>query len=448
MIVTVKDKETIDWLSDIETGGCSILNIRNALNSKLNQMKLEFSTLELLEYARIKFKQVIPILDSNKELCNIHILRTRDDIESLINGLNQSNFNNNEDLFKYYIIQIIQFGSRNSIKYLRLICDSINELLEEGWGDLSNNILNYEFRKFYINSYLIYGEIWDDSAGYHENEEFKEYKIPTKQTCQIINLSKIKVNFNHFPNATSYLFQTFIEFLNFEGVQFILDNLNGKDLKLNEESFKDDFQHRIYTSKYLYKDLIVKNLTIDQIKTAYQLLSNYIEIDSSKHTSYYYLKTLSPIIASCITIVKDSKSYFEYCRPFFKYDIDTSVYTFQYIFTNRNNNDLNQFIDSTIMDIVKNRFNIKLFKKLLDYNNPRINLFLHYYEIELKSGMEIIFGKPFLDHKLLKLIIKTFDLESFIKLDNLLHQNNLYFKKDDFNSSVGGGELNEDGVKE
>ncbi|KAM9981758.1 hypothetical protein ACTFIY_004054 [Dictyostelium cf. discoideum] len=63
-IVTIKDKEKIDWLSDIETGGCSILKIRDSLNSKLNQMKLEFSSSELLDYARIKFKQVIPILDS------------------------------------------------------------------------------------------------------------------------------------------------------------------------------------------------------------------------------------------------------------------------------------------------------------------------------------------------------------------------------------------------
>ncbi|KAM9964692.1 hypothetical protein ACTFIW_004467 [Dictyostelium discoideum] len=422
MIVTIKDKETIDWLSDIETGGCSILNIRNALNSKLKQMRLDFSTLELLEYARIKFKRVIPILDSNKELCNIHILRTHNDIVSLINRLNRSKFNNNEDIFKYYMIQLIQFGTRNSMKYLIFICDSI-----------------------------------DEPAGYHENEEFNKHKIPTQQTCQIINLSKIKVNFNHFPNATSYLFQTFIEHLNFEGVQFILDNLNGKHLELNEKAFKDRFHDRVYISQYLYKDLIemiqflidkfkdgqlslsnlslilnylflklirVNNLTIDQIKTAHQLISNYIEIASSKHNSYYYLKILSPIIESCITIIKDG---FEKVRPYCGYNIDTSVYTFEYIFTNRINSDLNQFIDSTIMDIVKNDFNMEIFSKtLIDYNNPRINLFLNYFEIQLEFRKTYEIKQPFLDYKLLKLIIKIFDLESFIKLDNLLQQYEIY----------------------
>ncbi|KAN0003970.1 hypothetical protein ACTFIZ_010127 [Dictyostelium cf. discoideum] len=477
MIVTIKDKETIDWLSNIETGGCSILKIRNALNSKLKQMKLDFSSLELLEYARIKFKQAIPILDSNKEFCNIHILRTHDDIESLINGLNQSNFNNNEQLFKYYMIQIIQFGSKNSIKYLRLICDSNDEFYTY---DRVFVILNDHLKKFYINSYILEGEIWDDSAGYHENEEFQEYKIPTQQTCQIINLSKIKVNFNHFPNATCFLFQTFIELLNIEGVQFILDNLNGKDLELNEKTFKDRFHNRIYTSKYLYKDLMemiqflidkfkdcqlsksnlslilnylflklirVNNLTINQIKTAYQLISNYIEINRSKYTSYYYLKTLSPIIGSCITIIKDPSIGFEKERPFCDYYIDPSVYTFEYIFTNRNNNDLNQFIDSTIMDIVKDNndlnqyinsiriyeikdnFSNQKFKMLDDNNNPRINLFLHYFEIELKFRKEKKIKVPFLKYKLLKLIIKTFDLESFIKLDNLLQQHGSYFKR-------------------
>ncbi|KAM9966183.1 hypothetical protein ACTFIR_006377 [Dictyostelium discoideum] len=466
MIVTIKDKETIDWLSDIETGGCSILNIRDALHSKLKQMKLDFSTSELLEYARIKFKQVIPILDSNKELCNIHILRTHDDIVSLINRLNQSNFNDNEDLFKYYIIQIIQFGSRNSIKYLRLICDSIDELLVDhiGWGVLVIKIFNYEFRKFFINSFTIEGDIWEDTAGYHENEEINKHKIPTQQTCQIINLTKIKVNFNHFPNTTSYLFQTFIELLNFEGVQFILDNLNGKHLELNEKAFKDRYHDRVYVSKYLYKDLIemiqflidkfkdgqlslsnlslilnylylklirVNNLTIDQIKTAHQLISNYIEIASSKHNSYYYLKTLSPIIESCITIIEDPSSGFEKVRPFCGYNIDTSVHTFEYILTNRNNNDLNQFIDSTIMDIVKNNFNMEIFSKMLiDYNNPRINLFLHYFEIELEFRKTNEIKEPFLDYQLLKLIIKTFDLESFIKLDNLLQQYEIYLRRE------------------
>ncbi|KAM9972659.1 hypothetical protein ACTFIR_012026 [Dictyostelium discoideum] len=439
MIVTIKDRETIDWLSDIETGGCSILKIRNALNSKLNQMKLDFSTSELLEYARIKFKRVIPILDLNKQLCNIHILRTHDDdIVSLINRLNQSNFNDNEDLFKYYMIQIIQFGSKNSIKYLRLICDSIDELLLDysGWGVLVIKIFNYHLRRFYTNSYILGGDIWDDSAGYHENEKFKQYKIPTQQTCQIINLTKIKVNFNHFPNVTSYLFQTFIELLNFEGVQFILDNLNGKDLKLHEKAFKDRFHDRIYTCKNLYKDLIdiiqflidkfkdgqlsvsnlslilnffylklirVNNLTIDQIKTAYQLISNYIEIKSSKYTSYYYLKTLSPIIGSCVIVIEDPTCGFERKRPFLRYHIDTS-------------------------DIVKDNFNFQV-SKLLDYNNPRVNLFLHYFEIELKFRKKNKIKKPFLKYQLLKLIIKTFDLESFIKLDNLVQQYEVCLKR-------------------
>ncbi|EAL71761.1 hypothetical protein DDB_G0271262 [Dictyostelium discoideum AX4] len=423
MIVTIKDKETIDWLSDIETGGCSILKIRNALNSKLNQMKLDFSTSELLEYARIKFKRVIPILDSNKQLCNIHILRTHDDIVSLINRLNQSNFNDNEDLFKYYMIQIIQFGSKNSIKYLRLICDSIDE-------------------RFFINSYSIEGEIWDDSAGYHENEKFKQYKIPTQQTCQIINLTKIKVNFNNFPNVTSYLFQTFIELLNFEGVQFILDNLNGKDLKLHEKAFKDRFHNRIYTCKNLYKDLIdIIQFLIDRFKDGQLSLSNlslilnffYLKlIRSSEYTSYYYLKTFSPIIGSCVIVIEDPTGGFERERPFLKYHIDKSVYTFEYIFTDRNNKDLNQFIDSTIMDIVKDNFNIQV-SKMLDYNNPRVNLFLHYFEIELKFRKKNKIKKPFLKHQLLKLIIKTFDLESFIKLDNLLQQ----YEQEDANDDGG-----------
>ncbi|KAM9967729.1 hypothetical protein ACTFIW_001814 [Dictyostelium discoideum] len=459
MIVTIKDKETIDWLSDIETGGCSILNIRNALHSKLKQMKLDFSTSELLDYARIKFKQVLPILDSNKQLCNIHILRTHDDIESLINRLNQSNFNDNKDLFKYYMIQVIQFGSRNSMKYLRFICDSIDELLVDytGWHVLVIKTLNYKLRRLYINSYLDQGETWDYSAGYHENEKFQEYKIPTQQTCQTINLSKIKVNFNHFPNETSFLLQTFIELLNFEGVQFILDNFNGKDLIINEKAFKDHNHDRIYTSKYLYKDLIdmiqflikkfkdcqlslsnlslilnflylklirVNNLTIDQIKTAHQLISNYIEIDRSAHISYYYLKILSPIIASYITIFRDPKSGDDE-RPLLYYNLNTSVYTFEYIFTSRSNNDLYQFIVSTMLDIKKKRLDINAFSEiLLDHNNPRINLFLHYFENELKFRKDNGLKEPFLEYNVLKLIIKTFDLESFIKLDTLLESHN------------------------
>ncbi|KAM9966188.1 hypothetical protein ACTFIR_006382 [Dictyostelium discoideum] len=452
MIVTIKDKETIDWLSDIETGGCSILKIRNALNSKLNQMKLDFSTLELLEYARIKFKQVIPILDSNKKFCNIHILRTNDDIVSLINRLNESNFNCDYKIYLYYMIQMIQFGSKNSIKYLLLICDSCDEFYSD--SDASE-VFYPKLEDFYYNSE--YEDIRDDSAGYHENEEFSKYKIPTQQTCQIINLSKIKVNVNHFPNTTSYLLQIFIEHLNFEGVQFILDNLNGRDLELKKEAFTYGFDDRIYSFNYLYKDLIdmiqflidkfkdgqlslpnlsiilnflflklirINNLTIDQIKTAHQLISNHIEIDSSKHISYYYLKTLSPIIASCITItiIEDPTTSFNFC------DIDTSVYTFEHIFTSRNNNDLNQFIDSTIMDIVKNsRYTEK--SKMLDNNNPRINLFLHYFEIELEYRMHNNHKEPFLDYKLLKLIIKTFDLESFIKLDSLLKQYENYLRE-------------------
>ncbi|KAM9981629.1 hypothetical protein ACTFIY_003921 [Dictyostelium cf. discoideum] len=306
MIVTIKDKETIDWLSDIKTGGCSILNIRNALHSKLKQMKLDFSTLELLEYAKIKFKQVIPILDLNKQLCNIHILRTHDDIVTLINRLNQSNFNNNENLFKYYMVQIIQFGSRNSMKYLRLICDSIDELL-----------VDYDE-----------GEIWDNSEGYHENEEFNEHKIPTQQTCQIIDLTKIKVNVNYFQNATSYLLKTFIELLNFEGVQFIFDNLNGKEIELNEEAFKDRYHDRIYTSKYLYKDLIeMIQFLIDKFKDGQLSLSNLSSILNYlflklirivQNTTYYYLKTLSPIIESCITIIGDPTGGFEKPRPFLR----------------------------------------------------------------------------------------------------------------------------------
>ncbi|KAM9966179.1 hypothetical protein ACTFIR_006373 [Dictyostelium discoideum] len=59
---------------------------------------------------------------------------------------------------------------------------------------------------------------------------------------------------------------------------------------------------------------------------------------------------------------------------------------------------------------------------MLYNNNPRINLFLHYFEIELKRRKENEIKEPFLHYKLLKLIIKTFDLESFIKLDNLLEQ--------------------------
>ncbi|KAM9981584.1 hypothetical protein ACTFIY_003912 [Dictyostelium cf. discoideum] len=306
MIVTLKDKETIDWLSDIETG-CSFIKIRDALNSKLKQMKLDFST-----------------SSSNKKLRNIHILRTHDDIESLINRFNQLKFIDNEDLFKYYMIQLIQFGSRNSIKYLGSICDYIH-------GD------------------------------------FNKYKIPTQQTCQIINLTKIKVNVNHFPNATSYLLQTFIQLFNFDGARFILDNSNGKKLFFNEKPIKDHFHNRIYISKYSYKDfkyfiqyLIdkfneVKNLTIDQIKTTYQLISDYIEINRSKHTSYYYLKTLSPIITSCITVIEDPTN-----EDPSKY---ISVYTFEYIFSNRTNHDLSQFIDSTIMDIInlfqQHEFNIK-----------------------------------------------------------------------------------------
>ncbi|KAM9976633.1 hypothetical protein ACTFIR_010476 [Dictyostelium discoideum] len=449
MIVTIKDKETIDWLSDIETGGCSILNIRNALYSKLKQMKLDFSTSELLDYARIKFKQVLPILDSNKQLCNIHILRTHGDIESLINRLNQSNFNDNKDLFKYYMIQVIQFGSRNSMKYLRFICDSIDELLADytGWHVLVIKTLNYKLRRLYINSYLDQGETWDYSAGYHENEKFQEYKIPTQQTF----------NFNHFPNETSFLLQTFIELLNFEGVQFILDNFNGKDLIINEKAFKDHNHDRIYTSKYLYKDLIdmiqflinkfkdcqlslsnlssilnflylklirVNNLTIDQIKTAHQLISNYIEIDRSAHISYYYLKILSPIIASYITIFRDPKSGDDE-RPILYYNLNTSVYTFEYIFSSRNNNDLYQFIVSTMLDIRKKRLDINAFSEiLLDHNNPRINLFLHYFENELKFRKDNGSKKPFLEYNVLKLIIKTFDLESFIKLDTLLESHN------------------------
>ncbi|KAM9981627.1 hypothetical protein ACTFIY_003918 [Dictyostelium cf. discoideum] len=473
IIVTIKDKETIDWLSDIETGGCSILNIRNALHSKLKQMKLDFSTLELLEYAKIKFKQVIPILDSNKQLCNIHILRTHDDIVSLINRLNHSNFNNDENLFKYYIIQMIQFGSRNSMKYLRLICDTPDEFYSgyDGMGGLVVSISDYKVIRFYTNSYSFNADISEDSLGYYENGELKEHKIPTQQTCQIIDLTKIKVNFNLFQYETSNLFQTFIKLLNFEGVQFILDNLNGKSFELNREPFQDGFHDRIYTSKYLYKDLIdmiqflidkfkdgqlslsnlslilnylylklirVNNLTIDQIKTAHQLISSYIKIDSSKHTSYYYLKTLSPIIESCITIIKDPANGFKKGTPFCGYNIDTSVYTLENIFTNRNNKELNQFIDSTIMGIVKDSFNMEIFSKLLDNNKPRINLFLHYFEMELEKRKTNEIKEPFLDYKLLKLIIKTFDLESFTKLDYLLQIYEIYLKEENPNNVLNG----------
>ncbi|KAM9966217.1 hypothetical protein ACTFIR_006412 [Dictyostelium discoideum] len=465
-IVTIKDKETIDWLSDIEAGGCSISNIRNALNLKLKQMKLDFSTSELLEYARIEFMRAIPILDSKKQLCNIHILRTHDDIVSLIDGLNQSNFKDNEDLFKYYMIQLIQFGSRNSIKYLRSICDYVGEI---------DFVLETIVEHFNIEEYSLGLDIQDDSAGYHE--ELKEYKIPTQQTCQIINLSKIKVNVNHFPNATSYLLQTFIKLFNFEGVKFILDNFKGKGLQLNEKSFKDGFNNRIYISKYSYKDLIdfiqyiidkfldgplsflnlssilnylflklirVNNLTIDQIKTAHQLISNFIEIYRSKHTSYYYLKILSPIIGSCITVSEDPTNGSKRDGPYFNYDIDTSVYTFEHIFKNRTNDGLKLFIDLTIKDIVKNDFNMEIFPKMLYNNIPRINLFLHYFEIELEKRKTNQTKEPFLDYKIFKLIIKTFDLESFIKFDNLLQQHEFNLRRDNHNVVNGEQEDSSD----
>ncbi|EAL69155.1 hypothetical protein DDB_G0276403 [Dictyostelium discoideum AX4] len=451
-IVTIKDKETIDWLSDIETGGCSILNIRDTLHSKLKQMKLDFSTSELLEYARIKFKQVIPILDSNKKLPSIHILRTHDDIVSLINRLNESNFIDNENLFKYYMIQLIQFGSRNSNKYQRSICDNVGEI------DL---VLETMVEHFNIEEY-------SQGAYIQVHDDFNKYKIPTQQ---IINLSKIKVNVNHFPNATSYLLQTFIKLLNFDGTKFLLDNSNGKKLLFNEKAFKDRFHNRIYISKYSYKGLIdfiqylidkflegplsftnlllilnflylklirVNNLTIDQIKTAYQLISNYIEINRSKLTSYYYLKTLSPIIASCITVCEDPTGEYPTSgskreRPFLNYDIDTSVYTFEYIFSNRTNDDLNKFIDSTIMDIVKDSYNVGMFSKMLDNNNPRITLFLHYLEMELEKRKTNQIKEPFLNYQIFKLIIKTFDIESFIKFDNLLQQNEFHIIRENHN---------------
>ncbi|KAM9968103.1 hypothetical protein ACTFIW_002536 [Dictyostelium discoideum] len=180
-----------------------------------------------------------------------------------------------------------------------------------------------------------------------------------------------------------------------------------------------------YNESLFWKLIRVNSLTIDQMKTAHQLISSHIKIDVSKYNSYYYLKTLSPIIESCITCG------FE--RPLCYYDIDTSVYTFEYIFTNRNNKYLNQFIDSTIMDIVKDDFNFGIFSKLLDNNNPRINLFLHYFEMELKNREANEIKEPFLKYQLLKLIIKTFDLESFIKLDNLLQQYEIHFKSENHN---------------
>ncbi|KAM9964677.1 hypothetical protein ACTFIW_004451 [Dictyostelium discoideum] len=463
-IVTIKDKETINWLSNIKTGGCSNLKIREALHSKLNQMKLDFSSSELLDYAKIKFKQVIPILDLNKEYSEMHILRTHNDIESLINNLNQSNFDENEDLFKNYMIEIIQFGSKLSIRHIRsilkpFVCGFDKLLLGNDnyrwWKLLINRIFNHEYRKFLINPSHTYEEYFLD-----ENGEYQEPDTPTQQEYQIINLSKIKVNFNHFPNVTSYLFQGSVELLNFEGVQLILDNLNGNDLELNEKAFKDHYHDRIYTCKYVSNDLYdtirflirkfqdgqlslsnlslilnylfpklirVNNLTIDQINIAYQLISYYIKIESSKYNSYYYLKILSPIIASCITVIKNPLNGDEKPRLSCEYDIDTSVYTFEHIFTNRNNNDQNQFIDSTIMDIVKDNFTIEIFSKMLDNSNPRINLFLHYFEMELKKRKTSNESKyAFLKFKVLKLIIKTFDLESFIKFEYLLQQYQIY----------------------
>ncbi|EAL69154.1 hypothetical protein DDB_G0276401 [Dictyostelium discoideum AX4] len=462
MIVTIKDKETIDWLSDTKIGGCSYITIRDALNSKLKQLKLQFDTLELLDYARLKLNQIIQNFDSNQEICNIHILRTHDDIVSLINRLNESNFKNNEDLFKYYMVQIIQFGSRNSIKYQRLFCDNFDELRYSGTKSLDE----------YINTIKFVGERFIESSNcceskpeYRKNEKPRNYKIPTQQTCQIINLSKIKVNVSHFPNATSYLLQKFIQLLDIDGVQFILDNLNGNGVGIDEYSFIDTSGLKKYICGYLYKDLMVfiqfiidkfnqhqynislsnlsfslnflfsnllriKNLTIDQIKSAYQLISNYVEINCSDIHSHYYLNTLSPLIGS---LSVRSFSIERFCT----YETDAKVYTFGYIFKNRDNNDLHQFIDSTIMDILKK----KPFKRLisfhsllvhmLDNNNPRINLFLYYFKMQLEFIKTNEIKEPFLHYKLFKLIIKTFDLESFIKLDNLLQQYNFYFKKDE-----------------
>ncbi|KAM9981581.1 hypothetical protein ACTFIY_003903 [Dictyostelium cf. discoideum] len=68
---------------------------------------------------------------------------------------------------------------------------------------------------------------------------------------------------------------------------------------------------------------------------------------------------------------------------------------------------------------------------MLDNNNPRINLFLYYFKMQLEFIKTKEIKKPFLDYKLLKLIIKTFDLESFIKLDNLLQQYNFNFEDSD-----------------
>ncbi|KAM9981580.1 hypothetical protein ACTFIY_003902 [Dictyostelium cf. discoideum] len=269
MIVTIKDKETIDWLSDTKTGDCSYITIRDALNSKLKKLKLQFDTLELLDYARLKLNQIIQTFDSNQEICNIHILLTHDDIVSLINGLNESNFRNNEDLFKYYMIQIIQFGSRNSIKYQILFYDSLDELLVVVPIVLMN-ILKLS------------------------NLLMKEYKIPTQQ-CQIINLSKIKVNVNHFPNVTSFLLQKFIQFLDIDGVQFILDNLNDLMVfiqflidKFNQHQYNISLSNLSFSLNFLFSNLLrIDNLTIDQIKSAYQLISNYVEINSSNIHSYF-----------------------------------------------------------------------------------------------------------------------------------------------------------------
>ncbi|KAM9981757.1 hypothetical protein ACTFIY_004053 [Dictyostelium cf. discoideum] len=175
-----------------------------------------------------------------------------------------------------------------------------------------------------------------------------------------------------------------------------LDNCN--DLKFNKKVFKDCFnKDGVYT------------------------------------TSYYYLKILSPIIASCITDIDDYT--YKKSRTVCRFDIDTSVYTFEYIFTNRNNNDLNQFIDSTIMDILKDYFNMEIISKTLDNNNPRINLFLHYFELELKYNKENDYKEPYLECYQLKLIIKTFDLQSFIKLDNLLQQYEIYFRGENHDGS-------------
>ncbi|EGC33780.1 hypothetical protein DICPUDRAFT_154093 [Dictyostelium purpureum] len=402
----IKDRSTIDWLAN-KNGGCSPCTKDN-LNIKLNKNYIHFEALELLEYARYKFEStMMNILDSNVKEKKIHILRSNNNLKSFVDDLIMSNFNDNTQLFVDFFEKRFRFGPNGSIEFI--------------------------------------------------DNELKKFEAPQRYS-HIIDSSKISVILRASTNEIVWLFIRLVESGDLHAIQYLIDNCSDQictvtlcDNSLNS-SLYSYYEYEIVIKliqlfitnfnnykiskdvlspalQYLFNQVIrIGDIKKDQIIEAHQLITNFAELEHGLDYSYFYLKVLSPMASSFIVDIC-IQGYEEFYTILYSFQFDPDILTFDYFFNQNDNVDKLEFIDSTITAIVNqagfSKAPLSKLSILLEHDPPRINLFINLFKkyLEYKKANPTPTKKDYnsFTTKQLKLMIHTFDIESFIQLEDILN---------------------------